>query len=227
MPRLLYDKDSTAYCRRATHRHVRLLRRVPGTQDLVDAIAPLDAALAEKATASNEKELERDCAYDFIVAADFDQDNEVRKVFAAATQHDLAHPTAPVLSLIFPDATFGEIVREPLSRQPDTVDTLAGRIRTLPAEHPMRPAAEGLEARAKAVRDAIAAHGKSIIALKIAEAEEEIARTALRRQYESNYLAAREKFGRLVAEHLFPDLATRKKAEGKAASEGGDQAGTK
>ncbi len=63
----------------------------------------------------------------------------------------------------------------------------------------------------------ITAHGKSIIAHKIAEAEEEIARTALRRQYESNYLAAREKFGRLVAENLFPDLAARKKAETEGA----------
>ncbi len=217
MPRLLYDKDSTVYCRRATQRHIRLLRRVPGTEGFVTAISPLDEALAQKAAVSDEKELERDCAYDYIVAADFEQDNEVRKVFAAATQHDLAHPTAPVLSLIFPEATFGEIVRESLSRQPDTVDMLASRIRTLPAEHPMRPAAEGLEARAKAVRDAIAAHGKSIIAHKIAEAEEEIARTALRRQYESNCLAAREKFGRLVAENLFPDLAARKKAEAEGA----------
>jgi len=210
MARLLYEKDSTAYCRRAVQRHIRLLRRFPGTTAFVEAISPYEKDLIEKSGTTEDKSLERDSAYDFIVAADFEQDNEVRKVHSAAANYDRDHPTAPVLLTIFPDATFGDIIREPLSRQPDTVDTLAARINTLPADHPLRSYAAGLQSRAKTVRDAIAHHATTVRDLKIAEAEEEISRTALRRQYESNYLLAREQFGRPVAENLFPDLSARK-----------------
>jgi len=210
MANLLYERDSTARCRRSTVRHVRLLRRLPGTEVLVNAIIPLNDALKERADVTEEKSLERDCAYDFVIAADFEQDNTVRTVFNAVENYDREHPTAPVLRTIFPDATFGDIVRESLSVQPDTVDTLAARITGLGANHALLPHAEALATKAKAVRTALAAHAEAVRALKIAEAEEEISRSALRRQYESNYFRAREMFGRPLAENLFPVLTSKR-----------------
>jgi hypothetical protein len=53
-------------------------------------------------------------------------------------------------------------------------------------------------------KDPQAATAEKREALKTAQAEEEIAQGTLRRQYEHNYLAARQALGRGIAERLFP-----------------------
>ena len=57
---------------------------------------------------------------------------------------------------------------------------------------------------AKGVRDSLNALGDAVRASKLAEAEEELAQAALRKQFESNYLNGRGAVGRAIAERLFP-----------------------
>ncbi len=50
----------------------------------------------------------------------------------------------------------------------------------------------------------------SVRDLKIVKAEEKIAQTKLREQYEINYINSRKKLGRVLADRLFPVINSRK-----------------
>ncbi|MEW6756456.1 MAG: hypothetical protein AB1505_36610 [Candidatus Latescibacterota bacterium] len=76
------------------------------------------------------------------------------------------------------------------------------------------PLAPRLRQGVAAAAEAEAAYEAAIRAEKAAEADEEIAQASLRRQYELNYLAARQRLGRARAERLFP--ARQQSARGAA-----------
>gem|GEM_PF-5272412 len=67
------------------------------------------------------------------------------------------------------------------------------------------------------MRDALAALDDAVRLTKNAETEEEIAQGALGRQYEHNYLIARQTIGSTVAERLF-SKANRSKSEDSTAT---------
>lgn len=64
-----------------------------------------------------------------------------------------------------------------------------------------------------ASRKAIKAYEESIKQLKTTQAEEDIAKATLRRQYEINYLDARKQLGKTLAERLFPKLNNSSRGE--------------
>ena len=77
MARMLADRDSTDLHLNLARRHQRLARRA-GLADLVAAIQPAIAALAAKQAAAADKDLDRQGAYDEILAADADLDDAIR-----------------------------------------------------------------------------------------------------------------------------------------------------
>lgn len=203
MARMLADRDSTEFHLNLARRHQRLARRYKQT-GLVTSMQTAIDALVAKQTAAADKELDRQAAYDDILAADGDLDDAVRNLFNAAQVFDRENPGATTVGQLFPGGGFTSIIDEPLAQEPATAEALATKVNGLGAAHALLPHAAKLNAAATAVRTALTAMDTAVRAAKNAAADEEIAQAALRRAYEANYLSARSTLGRTLAERLFP-----------------------
>ena len=215
MARMLADRDSTDLHLNLARRHQRLARRYQQTA-LVAAIQPIIDELAARQTNAATKELDRQTAYDLVVAADGDMDDAIRNLFGAAQAADRDQPGTGVVAMLFPSGGFGGIVETPLAQEPAAAEALAVKVTTLGGTHPLASHAAKLTALAGAVRDALQNLDGAVRAAKNAAAEEEIAQAALRRQYEHNYLDARRAVGRVLAERMF---AKTNRGAGAAADE--------
>ncbi len=208
---MLSERDSAFLVVNGSRRHVRLLRRYR-CEELIKGIEPLITDLAQKRQLCEERVLDAQAALDAVVAADGDLDDAVRNLFDSARQHDRSNPTAPALPDLFPSGGFSSVIDLPRTDEPDAVDALAKKLDLLGSGHDLAPHAAKLREAAQAVREALTMHREAIRAQKAAEAEEDIAKSALRRKYEANYLDARKQWGRLVADRLFPNLYPSKRS---------------
>ena len=208
MAQLLYERDATRKHLSATRRHMRLCRQFPGTQFLMDSIQLPYSVLRDKQTATQRKEELREDRYDDLLIADTQLDDQVRLVFRRCEEHDRALPTEAVMPRIFSEGKFGHIVNMNLREEPDTVMSIVLRLENLGKEHPLYPLAKNLRTQIATSRKAIKAYEEMVSQVKTCQAEEQIARATLRRQYENNYLDARKQLGKIRAERLFPKLST-------------------
>ena len=192
---------------------MRLCKQAPGAAEFADAIKPAFDALIAKQGITKEKAEERENAYDDILFFDTDQDNTVRTLFEKCNQYDRDNPEDRALPKIFPEGKFTLFTRVSVTKQPDTVEEIAVRLESLGESHALYSAVAQLREKIEASRSAITGYHTAIRDQKIAEAEEEIAQSELRQQYEFNYLDARRKLGRTMAERLFPRTSARQTAE--------------
>ncbi len=213
---MLSERDSAALIVNGSRRHVRLLRRYR-CDELIKGIDPLISDLAQKRQLSEERLLDAQAALDAVLAADGDLDDAVRNLFDSAKQHDRSAPTAPVLPDLFPSGGFSSVIDLPRADEPDAVDALAKKLELLGTGHDLAPHSAKLREAAQTVREALNAHRDAIRTQKGAEAEEDIAKSALRRKYEANYLDARKQWGRVLADRLFPNLYPSKRSGSDAA----------
>ena len=203
MARMLADRDSTDLHLNLARRHQRLARRYK-QPPLVAAIQAAIDGLSARQAAAADKELDRQGAYDDLLAADGDLDDGIRNLFSAAETFDRDHLGAGVLAMLFPSGGFGTTIELDIAQEPAAAEALAAKIGTLGAAHALALHDAKLRVLAKTVRDALKALDDAVRAAKTADAEEEIAQGTLRRQYEHNYLAARQSLGRGISERLFP-----------------------
>ena len=111
---------------------------------------------------------------------------------------------------IFPNETFGDIIRLPFAIESNEVVLIAVKLESLGEEQSLFPLAQELHNKAASSEAVIKAVESAIRNIKTAEAELEIAREALIRKYEINYLDGRKKYGMRTADNLFPELYSRK-----------------
>jgi hypothetical protein len=212
MARMLADRDSSALHLNQARRHERLARRYRQDAYAVSIRSAIDA-LQTKADISADKELERQGATDDVAAADADLDDAIRSLFNSAEIFERENLGSGVITGLFPDGGFSSIINISTIQEPAAADALAIRLENLGGAHALAPHAQKIRTLAAAVRDAFTALDAAIRASKAAEAEEEIAQAALRRQYEVNYLEARKQLGRTLAERLFPATRSSSPAE--------------
>jgi hypothetical protein len=148
-------------------------------------------------------------AYDDMVLSDRILDDEIRSTFEGCKKYDRDHPAEQVLTKIFSDKKFGEMVRLPYPAEISEANKLVLRLESLGAEHSLNPSVANLNAKIDAAANALTAQSTTIRDEKMAEAEVDIAKEALVRQYELNYLDARRKYGKTTAEKLFPRTQSR------------------
>lgn len=203
MARMLSAHDSTDTHLSNAQRHQRLARRYR-LEGLVTAIQPTINALNAAAANATNRQLERQGAYDELVAADADLDDTIRNLYNSAEISDRENPGANILRLLFPGGGYTSVTEESMTNEPAVADALATRLETLGANHPLASHATKIRTLTAAVRKAITDQESAIRAAKSADAEEEIAQAALRRQYEANYLEARKTHGRAISDRLFP-----------------------
>ncbi len=215
MAQLLYEKQSTKVHLNATRRHMRLCRRTTGAEEAITAIETYYQALIEKQKATEEAGLKCEMAHDDVYHYDDILDDEVRTCYDDCKKHDRKNPGRPLLGQLFPDGKFSTIINAPLKEEPDKVGQLVSRIEALGADHALNILVEVLNACIENCRNALAAYHQSITDEKAAQAEEDIAKANLRRQYEFNYLDLAKKFGKGHADRFFPVLRSSNKKSGK------------
>lgn len=205
MARFLADRDSSSLHLQAAHRHQRLARRY-GFQPYAAEIQPHLDTLKTKSAVYDERELERQAAYDEVLAADSDLDDSVRSLFSAAQTFDRENLGASTLTTLFPDNRFASVTELPITTELTAIEGLITRLGSLGPQHALGGFTKKLLDGKKAVKDALAAQSAAVTARAAADAEEELAQAALRRQYEANYYNAAKQLGKDGAEKLFPDF---------------------
>ena len=200
---MLAERDSTDLHLNLANRHQRLARRYKQVL-LVTAIQTVIDTLVSHQTVAAGKDLDRQAAYDDVIAADADLDDGIRNLFGSTETFDRDNIGAGLLATLFPGGGFGYIVDQPTAEEPASAEALATKIDTLGPAHALAPHSAKLKSLAQGVRNSLKALDDAVRVAKNADAEEEIAQGALRRQYEHNYLSARQTIGRIIAERLFP-----------------------
>ena len=206
MARLLNSNDSASRCLNNVRRHQRLNKRVVNDEELINNIQPEYDTLEQKKNVADEKEMIRENAYDDLLLADRNLDDTLRTVFEKCKQYDRDHMSERVLISVFPDETFGDIVRLPFVKEVLEVERIITRIEGLGSDHALASLGKDIRTKATTCNNAIKAVDNAIRDTKMAEAEVDIAKEALIRKYESNYLDARKKYGRTTANKLFPRM---------------------
>ena len=204
MAQLLYERHSTNIHLNTTKRHIRLCRQFDGTQTLVSAIEPDLSTLQEKEAASGQARFDKESARDIVSLNDNSLDGKVKTCFERCKQYDRENPGRPVLPIVFPDGKFTTITMASLESEPDLAAQMVTRLGSLGTDHPLNELVAGINEGISKCREALSAYHDSIKLLKSAEADEEIAKLNLRRQYEFNYYDSVKQFGKNFAEHLFP-----------------------
>ena len=190
-------------------RHIRLLKQVFNAENLISQIQPDFDALSAKQAEIESKIRARENAYDDMALADHMADDAVRNLFDACQQFDRNNPGNNVTQRVFPDEKFGEIIRLPLASEVIQIEKLVIRLKELGEEHSLAQLVTELESKNTAINTAMNAYQDSVHSVKTTEAEAEIAKEALIRKYELNYLEARKTYGRKDVEKLFPKIFQR------------------
>ena len=209
MAQLLFERHSPATCLSVCMRHIRLLRQMKGTDDLVAAIDPYRVALLSRKNGTETAAENKTAGYDLLVLTDALLDDKVRNLSDDCKQYDRNNPGRPVFNVIFPEGNITAIIRTKMEEEPDVVNALIKRVESLGTDHPVAKHVALLQTAIDNSNKVIADYKATIEALKSEEALEEIAKTNLIRQYELNYYEALKKFGKVYANRLFPTIMQR------------------
>jgi hypothetical protein len=207
MASMLREKDSTERHLNLCHRHVRLCNLQKGAELLANNMKSAMQNLGSKQENTKQKQLAREEAYDDVILADVNLDNGVKTSFEKCKQFDRDNVGENILPRIFPDSKFTTITELNRYEEPAAVNLLAVRLENLGPNHPLLGLAQDLR---KQVAESLAAIEKlrqAEAAEKTASTEEDLARVALRKQFELNYLEARKIFGKEQAERLFVKIS--------------------
>lgn len=215
MAQRLYEKHSPGMCVRLSKRHSRLCSQVQGAESLASAIAGAIAKVQEKAAAKRAAEEERDSCYDLILFHDADLDNVIRSTASRCKEYDRENIGARTYQTIFPENTSPIIETNPAD-EPLEVQKVVTRIQSLGSDHELFPLAEKLDQAAQKVNEAVSKHLDGISGVGAADAELQIAKAELIRQYMVNIFEAEKLFGRKNANRLFPSFKSSRAAAGES-----------
>jgi hypothetical protein len=188
---------------------VRLCAQVPGTEFLSNPIKVLITDVETKISAKKVAVEEKETCYDIIGFRDAMMDNAIRTIASRAKDYDLNTPGSNAYRTIFPENTTDIINLNP-AEEVSEVSKVVTRIKSLGETHPIYPLITTLTESAAQVDIAIKAHLDAITAVGAADAQLQLAKTALIRQYLSNMFDAEKRFGRKTADRLFPRIINSK-----------------
>lgn len=206
MARMIYKGDSAATHLKMSRRHIRLCGRMQGMESYSKKMQQAADRLAEKYKEKQTATETREDAYDDVIFCDTGLDNMVRTTFEKTRQYDRDHMSR-MLDMLFPARGFSDIVRMPLSKEPQEVGQLIVKLESLEEGHSLREVIDPLKEKVDASQKAWEVYQKTIDQLKKIQAEEELAKMAVRQQYEHNWLDARKAYGVSNADSVFPKIA--------------------
>jgi hypothetical protein len=209
MAQMLRDADSSEKHLSTVRRHMRLCRAVKGAEFLATTIEPhytrLVGTLADKKKAV---ETEEDAQDDRDLRGREGAD-ALRTASERAKQHDRDHPGDTAFARLFPEGGFSDFISSNGATSAASCRLIGKRASDLGANHPLAFITTEMESRGVAIETTQTTFDNALRARKLAEAEDELAQAALRRAYEENWLDAQKKFGKTLADRLFPRLRRR------------------
>lgn len=205
MARRLQNQYSPGLCVRYSKRHTRINAQVAGTETLTSAIVPLIAATEEKIAAKKTAEDTRDSNYDLLMFADGELDNKVRDTAAACKEYDRNNPGARTYETVFPENTKPIIDANPAD-EPAEVTKVVSRLQSLGSNHVLAAFIPSLTESAEKVSEYSNKYLTAISQVGKADADLQIAKANLIRQYTFNMFEAEKMFGRKYASRLFPKI---------------------
>ena len=228
MAEMLRDPDSTEKHLSVVRRHIRLCNSMKGADFLSAAILPHYERLQNTLSAKEKaNDTEEDAQDDWELRGREGADS-IRTTSERAKQYDRENPGEAVHQKLFPEGGYSDFISNTGAVAAATATVFAKRISDLGAGHALASLAAEHTVRAKAIDDAQKQLDDAHRARKLAEAEDELAQAALRRAYEANWLDARKKFGKVMAERLFPRIRRRAGADvGDGGGENGNTGGEK
>ena len=134
--------------------------------------------------------------------------------------YDRDNPGRSVRDLIFPGGK-SVVIYAKYEEEPDLAEQLLTRLASLGEEHPLNGQNGEIREGIDKCKTALSVYHEAIKAEKLKEAEEEIAKSNLGRQYEFNYLDLVREFGKKYANRFFPII----RSSGKSAKEENDNEG--
>jgi hypothetical protein len=204
MARMLYQTDSSPFCTRMVKRHIRLCSQTPGCDQLPTTIKPALKELEAKRTASEAADEECSYTLDSIYLRARELDDGVRTVFRSAQNYDESHIGARTLIAIFPSEKMTDFTGISYEKKPAEATTIIARIEHLGSTHSLYPQADILNKKMAALLIAISGNKDAHDEYTVAQTQEEIARTDLRKAYETNYLEGRKLLGTKDVDKIFP-----------------------
>jgi hypothetical protein len=213
MATMIRSGFSVAKMLKIVKRHFRLSKQVFNDTALAAQMQPAVETLKGKMALLEEKTEAQENAYDDLVLADRLADDIVRDVFGQCAMFDRNNPGSNLLNTIFPDGTYGDIVRMEYTHEVVEMKNIATRLQNLGETHELYPWAAQLLEKAGGVEQAMLSLNTAIKDEAVAMGEIRIAKEELVRKYEVNYLDARKKYGKTNAEKLFPKFYTRSTPE--------------
>ena len=204
MATLLYPRDSADKHLRAVRMHMRRCAIIKGSNDFATAIKPYYTQLSEKRNTSAIKAEEMEDAYDMAMFYDAELDANIKFLYSACDRYDQETPGALTLKKVFPQGKFTPITNMNYEKQIGEVKHLLLRLQSLGENHPLNTFVSEINDKLNSADNAISTYKAAVAAKKLAQSDEDIAKSALAAQYEHNYLEARKVLGRSIAEKLFP-----------------------
>ena len=211
MAKMLSKQNSTPLFLRSTLRHIRLCNRIYGDNKYSQAINPLYETLQEKYDRYEMMKLDRYFASDNLFMCDHMLDNDIRTSHESCNQYERENNDAFLLDTFFPNGRFGDIIRKSKAKELNIVEQLALKFETLGDQHPLFKLAAELREGISKVRRAMEEYNEAIREEKLALAEVDIAKEALRKQYAKNYFDAKQEKGRVKADFMFPAITSKLK----------------
>jgi hypothetical protein len=189
-------------------RHIRLMRQISGTDEFIAAIEPARAELATRMKTTQSAFENKTSTYDLMVLGSSLLDNKIRNLSDDCSQYDRNNPGRPVYLLVFPDGKISNLLRTKMEDKPTMAASLVKRIEALGPEHPLAVHIASINQGIANLNEAITNNQLAIEQFKSVSTLENIAKLALIKQYELNYLDASKKFGKKYADHFFPKLTS-------------------
>lgn len=208
MAQTLSKTDSPGKVKRVGRRHLRLARRSADEKAIAIAnrlVTPLEALDKAIHTAALAVEAAED-AFDDWHQDDQRLDQAVRRIHLRCLDWDAVHPADRTAPLVFGGMAPSAITSAPRHKEPDLVSKMVVRGRELPADHPVAPLLDKLQALADASRKGHLAWTAAEQRVAEAHTAAEMAKLVVVRVYRDNLIDIERASGSPVAESCFPIL---------------------
>jgi hypothetical protein len=209
----LLESHSLAKHQNATWRHMQLCRQNKKGEMFIARIEPSYNDLDEKGSILKQANKNRVAANDTVRLKDLFLDDELRKLHNRAKEYDREHPGQHVAKMLFPKGNITPIVTMSNNAQPEKVDQITYKLKSLGSDHELYPFVVSIENCVTQCKNSLDAYNNSLKVVNTARTDVELSKANLRRQYTANYYEAAGQFGKNYAERLFPLLSKKVTAE--------------
>jgi hypothetical protein len=211
MAQMLRATNSTETLLEISQRHARLCSHTPNGEQLAIAIQSKIEDLETKHQNRLKAKKTGDNTLDDVSLAELMLENSIRTLFDHCKHLDRDNPSGSILYKIFPEGKFGPYIEKTQQQLLDAGTTLLQRLENLGTEHSLYEKATPVREKIEKLQQTLQKYDDALKIEKQLFTAEQLAKTALREQYEINYFEARKQFRKNYANRLFPQISQYKR----------------